>query len=115
MNRVLYMALGAEEWYGGCSGIGDGRIFSITELKKARNHLKYVVADSLPPIDLSFVEKLDAELDKTFGKDSVERPEIQRGPTDSKYQSLKSEEDFLDMVLSWMLENKYDEIGIFFG
>ena len=46
-NRVLYLALDSEEFYGGCSGICDSREFTRQEIEEALARLQNVPLDWL--------------------------------------------------------------------
>jgi hypothetical protein len=113
-NRVLYVALEADEYYGGCSGTGDGREFTRMELVRAKEQLPYIVADMPPPTDMEFVEELKKQLEASIGAvdDDIK---IECGPSDHAIQTIQEEERFLDETLEHMRVNKLEKVGIFFG
>ena len=121
-GRVLYVALGADNFYAGCSGYGLAEWYTLPELKAARANLPYIVADTLPPIDtseandqvLQFLLKraLTHQVDPTVG--DTPPLEGERASSDLGL-GIVPEEDFLDEICTWMETNNRGRIRIYFG
>lgn len=126
-NRVIYVALGADHLYHGCSGIGEALTFTHVEIKSALKHLPYVVADTIPPIDttevdammksMRFQKQVKDKVKELAGENediTIEKAPLEKSPTDEG-QGIKWEIEFLTEIDTWMRDNNKDKIRIYFG
>ena len=111
-NILVYRLLGAEDLYGGASGVGATRTFTRAEIELALDSLPYVLADGKPQLDDNLahmiLEKLGQVLQTSGGV------EIQRGgpvPDDD----LSEERQFFQSILNWMRETGKKQVEIYFG
>jgi len=121
-NKVIYRALGCEDLYMGCSGVGETHSFNHFEVQEALDMLPYIVADKAPDIDTSVVDKIFDHI-----KDSTHVPKEIRALFDSSDGTIEArkgipddvnldeETRFLTEILDWMTANDKDSIDIFFG
>ncbi len=109
-NIILYRVLGAEDLYGGASGVGESRVFTRAEIKFALDSLPFVMADNKPELDENLAFIIADKLKQIL----PDGAEIQRGgpiPDDD----LDEERQFLQSILNWMRETDNNKVEIYFG
>jgi len=104
-GKVIYRALGAEDMYGGPSGVGETESFTRVNIKTALQLLPGIVADQAPAIDTTIVE----EMAEMLGAEDTSRPD------NSELPDIADEQEFLMEVLNWMDTNKEDTVEVYFG
>lgn len=105
-NRALYVALSAEQAYGGASGIGLTLTFTLDEIEKARKAIDN--ADGMPAPER---EENDADILFRMLRDSL-GVKIVRGDT---LNDLEPEREFLDKCAYYMRDTGVETIDIYFG
>ena len=108
-NKVLYLVLGAEDLYGGCSGVGESRTFTRAEISFALDSLPYVTADTKPQLDENLAFKLLDQIKEML----PEGANVTSGGTCD--DDLDEERQFLQSILNWMRETGKSEVEIYFG
>ena len=102
LGKVIYRALGAEDLYGGASGVGEKRSFSRLQISIATKLLPSIVVDTPPPIDTQQVDEMGEMLGVTD-----QSPEQETG--------VEEEAEFLETIDDWMAVTDASEVEIYFG